>query len=165
MRVNAFIFAALLGLAVTTGVSAIGIGAQLNGNASDVFSPGAALALSPGDSTHLALNWYFGKNTNTLGVTADFWLLNPALASFDIGSFNFFLGAGLYGNLLLVQDGDSSFRGGVRLPIGFNLTLNRRIFEFYVQMAPSIGLRFYPDFGGSDTFAFPFALGFRFWFR
>jgi hypothetical protein len=166
MKIKTLVFAVFFGFITTAGLSAFGIGAQLNGNASEVFVPGAALLISPGDTTHLALNWYFGERTNTLGLTADFWFLDPVLSSFGAGSINFFLGGGLYGNLLLVQDGGkSSFSGGVRLPLGLHLLLSRNVFEFFVQAAPSIGLRFYPDFGGADNFFCPIALGVRFWFR
>jgi hypothetical protein len=89
--------------------------------------------------------------------------MNPTIASFSFGSLNFFLGGGGYGNLLLTDSG-SSLAGGVRLPLGLQLSLNRRVLEFYIQLAPSLGVRFYPDFGG-DNFFCPFALGFRFWFR
>jgi hypothetical protein len=58
----------------------------------------------------------------------------------------------------------SSFRIGARVPIGAHLYLNRKMFDVFVQVAPSIGLRFYPSFGG-DSFSFPFAVGFRFWLR
>jgi hypothetical protein len=165
MKVNALVLAGVLSLVVSTGASAFGIGAQFNGNASGVFVPGAALAISPNDSTHLALNWYLGEKTTTLGLTGDFWILDPAISSFSMGSFNFFLGVGLFGNLWLHDGGNSSLHGGVRVPIGLHLYLNRQIFEIYLQAAPSLGLRFYPDFGGTDNFFIPFAVGFRFWIR
>jgi hypothetical protein len=165
MKVNVLIFAGLLSLIVCTGASALGIGVQFNGNASDVFLPGAALAVSPNDTTHLTFNWYFGKNATTLGLAADFWILDSAISSFSGGSFNFFLGGGLYTNFGWAHDGgDSFFRGGVRIPIGVHLYLNRQMFEVFAQVAPSLGLQVYPAFGVDSSFL-PFALGFRFWLR
>jgi hypothetical protein len=151
----------ILGAGITMGAYSFGSGIQFNGNASDVFSPGVALSLSPKESTHFALNWYFGSE-NILGMTADFWLFNPQIASFGAGSLHFFLGGGLYTNMLISLN-DFDFKAGVRFPLGLNIKLANDVVEIYVQGAPSIGLRFYPSLGG-DRFFVPFALGGRFWF-
>jgi hypothetical protein len=155
----------LLGIILLVGISmgayAFGIGLQFNGHASEVFSPGVALCLSPKESIHLAFNWYFGSE-KTLGMTTDFWLFNPRIASFGVGSLHFFLGGGLYANML-IDSNDFDFKGGVRFPLGLNVKLAKDVFEIYVQGAPSIGLRFYPSLGG-DRFFLPFALGGRLWF-
>ncbi|MDR2028328.1 MAG: hypothetical protein LBP93_02180 [Treponema sp.] len=135
---------------ICVGAYSFGIGLQFNGHASDVFSPGVALALSFTESTHLALNWYFGS-VNNLGLTADYWAFTPGI---------FFLGAGLYASTLIGSD-DFDLKGGIRFPLGISIKLAK--FEIYAQVAPSIGLKFYPSLGG-DRFFFPFALGGRFWF-
>jgi hypothetical protein len=157
MRKKLLVWFIILSAGISMGAHAFGIGLQFNGRASDVFSPGVALALSPKESIHLAFNWYFGSE-KTLGMTADFWLFNPRIAS----SLHFFLGGGLYANMLIGSN-NFDFKGGVRFPLGLNIKLAKDVFEIYVQGAPSIGLRFYPSLGG-DRFFLPFALGGRVWF-
>jgi hypothetical protein len=161
MKTKILIWITILFAVMCAGVYAIGIGAQFNGRASDVFSPGVALSLSPGKSTHLAVNWYFGSKT-TVGLTADLWLFNPRIASFGAGSLNLFLGGGLYANMLIGSN-SFDFKGGVRFPLGMNIKLAKDVFEIYVQGAPSIGLQFYPSLG-VDKFFVPFAVGARIWF-
>jgi hypothetical protein len=162
MRIKILIVAALLLLTAVTGAYSFGIGAQFNLNASSVFTPGIALALSPGETTHLAFNWLFGDD-NMIGLTADVCPLNLALSSFEGGGFYFTLGGGLYANLLLSQD-NVDFNGGIRFPIGLSLKMAENVFEIYAHGAPSIGLRFYPSLRG-DSFFLPSAVGVRFWVR
>ncbi|MDR0553445.1 MAG: hypothetical protein LBG76_01410 [Treponema sp.] len=164
MNIRTVALAVFFGAALTMGGGAygIGIGVQFNGNAADVFYPGAALAVSPGNTTHLALNWNF-RETSMLGVTMDVWAFNPKFGSFNGGRFGFFIGGGLYTNLVLYTD-TVIFHGGFRFPIGFQVLFGRDAFEIFFQGAPSIGLRFYPSFEGDNFFA-PLAIGARIWFR
>jgi hypothetical protein len=164
MKIKALAAAVLLGLVTVTGARALGLGAQLNFSAGGLFAPGAALAVSPSDTTHLAVNWYFGLDkTNIIGLTLDICPLVLPLSTFSAGSLNFTFGGGLYGNLILREE-DVDIDGGLRLPLGFSLMLGRNAFEIYTHLAPSFGVRFLPSLDLSRPF-FPIALGARFWFR
>jgi hypothetical protein len=162
MKTKVLILAALVGMTALTEGSAIGLGVQFNLHAGRVFRPGAALALSPSDTTHLAVNWYFGE-TSSLGLTLDVRPLNLALARFGGGSLDFTLGGGVFTNLVFSKP-DNGFDGGLRLPIGLSLWLGGRTLEFYTHVAPSFGLRIVPELGIADPF-FPLALGVRLYFR
>jgi hypothetical protein len=141
----------------------LGLGVQLNLSAGSVFAPGVAVAISPADSVHLAINWYLDfENVNTLGLTLDVCPLTFPLSTFKAGSLNFTLGVGLFTNIILINNPGIS--GGLRVPIGFNLFLGKNVIELYTHIAPSFGLRFLPSLGLSNPF-FPIALGARIWFR
>ena len=144
----------------------IGLGAQLNYHAGGVFAPGASLLISLNDKTHAALNWYVDTKSddedNIFGISVDRIILSPRLFGTDAVSFNATFGAGGYLNIVFGDDLD--FSGGVRVPLGFNLYLGHSVFELFVSVAPSFGVRFLPSLGLSSPF-FPVALGGRFWFR
>jgi len=156
--------ALFLSLAVTTGVFAFGIGAQANFSAGDIFAPGAALLISPSNITHIAINWYLNRNdVNIIGLTLDLVPLNLPLKKFSSGSFNLTLGVGLFANVVFTSQ--KGFNGGLRIPVGFNITLGQnRAFEIFTHVAPSFGVHFLPSLGFSRPF-FPIALGARLWFR
>ncbi|QQO08258.1 hypothetical protein [Breznakiella homolactica] len=158
MKIKVLVLSAVIAVVSAAGAFAFGLGVQFNGNVSDSdFSPGLSLAISSSRHSHYALNWNFSGSTNMIGLTADYWILNPKIA----GPLNFLLGGGLYANFLFSSD-DFDFNAGIRVPIGVNLLLARNFFEVYGYVAPSCGVRFYPDFGFDDFF-FPVALGVRFW--
>jgi hypothetical protein len=161
MKSKTLLMAVLLGAALVPEVRALGLGVQLNFSAGGIFAPGAALAISPSETTHLAVNWYLGLDedkTNTIGLTLDVIPLVLPISSFSAGSFNFTLGGGLFANLAF--GADIGFDGGVRIPLGLNLKLGRDALELYTHVAPSFGLRALPSLGISDPF-FPVALGVR----
>ncbi|ULQ59830.1 hypothetical protein K7I13_00250 [Brucepastera parasyntrophica] len=143
------------------GAYSFGIGIQFNGNASDVFSPGIAISFCPSKMAHLSFNWNFAEDLNIIGLTADFMAFNPKILSFSHGSLNFLFGAGLYGNLVFSSE-EVDLNFGVRFPVGLNLFLAGEVFEIFAHVAPSIGLRFYPNFGADKIF-FPIAVGIRLW--
>ena len=163
MKFKALLAVIVLSMAAATNAHSFGLGAQANFSAGDIFAPGAALLISPSDMTNIAVNWYIEKdNTDIIGLTLDLVPLTLPIVTFGAGSFNFNLGAGLYANVTVVKDWD--FKGGIRVPVGFNLLLGKNIFELFVHVAPSFGVRFLPSFGLRDPF-FPIALGARLWFR
>ena len=163
MNLKRFAVLIILFTIVIAGVSAFGLGAQFNFNAGQIFAPGAALLISPGDITHIAFNWYldFDKK-NVVGFTADLAPLTLPISKFGIGSFNFTLGIGLFANVVLTND--PGVDGGLRIPFGLNILLVRDIFEIFAHIAPSFGVHFLPSLGLSRPF-FPIAIGARFWIR
>ena len=163
MKIKALTAAVILCIAVTARVHSFGLGAQFNFRAGDIFAPGAALVISPSDMTHMAINWYIDfDKVSTLGLTMDVCPLNLPIINFDAGTFNFTLGGGFYANMLL--DRDIAIGGGLRVPIGFNVLLGKKVFEIYTHVAPSFGLNLLPSMGLSRPF-YPIALGVQLWFR
>jgi len=166
MKTKALIAAFIICMAATTRVYSFGVGGQLNFSAGEVFAPGAALVISPNETTHIAVNWFLGSDdrddVNTICLTFDKTLITLPISTFSAGTFNFTLGAGLFTNFLL-SDHDPGFNGGLRIPIGLNVMLGKNIFEIYTHVAPSFGIRFAPSLGLTKPF-FPFALGVRVWF-
>ena len=162
MKIKAIIAALVLCIAVETKVYSFGVGAQFNFSAGGIFAPGAALLISPSDKTHIAINWYLDfKEVNIIGLTFDVCPLVLPISTFKVGTFNFTLGVGLFANVILAKEPD--FNGGLRIPVGFNVTLGR-VLEIFTHVAPSFGLRFIPKLGFSKPF-FPIALGARLWFH
>ena len=163
MKIKAVIAALLLSIAVMPKIHAFGVGAQLNFSAGDLLAPGASLLISPADYFHLAFNWYLDfDKVNTVGITADLSPLVLPITTFGAGSFNFTLGAGLFGNIVFKSDPD--FNWGLRIPAGFNVLLGRSAFEIFTYVAPSFKVRFLPKLGLYEPF-FPIALGARLWIR
>ena len=163
MKIKAMAAAVILFAAAAARIHAFGLGAQFNFIAGEVFAPGAAIAISPMDNVHFAVNWFLDfENTNIVGLTLDFVPLTLPISKFSAGSFNFTLGFGIFTNIIFT--GDPGFNGGLRIPVGFNLLLGRDIFEIYTHIAPSFGVRFLPSLG-FENFFFPIAVGARIWFR
>ena len=164
MKIKILAVAVILSMAIGAKAHAsFGLGAQFNFSAGSLLAPGASLLISPGDMTHLAFNWYLGSGkVNTFGLTFDICPLTLPFSTFSAGSFNFTLGVGLYANMVFADDRD--FNGGLRIPVGVNLLLGKRVLEIFANIAPSFGLYFLPSLGLSKPF-FPIALGARIWFR
>lgn len=97
--------------------------------------------------------WVFAVNAriyplllDSLGVSADRWILNDTL----IGHLNGFVGWGLYANLrnvFQIVDGGLGFSVGGRIPFGLNMYFADGFIETCLQMAPSIGFKFHDGFG------------------
>jgi len=165
MKIKVFAAMVLLSAAAISRAHGFGLGAQFNFSAGGIFAPGAALVISPSDTTHLAINWYLdlgSEKTNIIGLTFDAVPLTLPIVSGSVGTFNFTLGVGFFANVILVKE--PVFNGGLRIPIGFNLMLGRNAFEIYTHVAPSFGVDFLPSLGLSKPF-YPVALGARIWFR
>ena len=163
MKIKVLILSFVLCMAALPRVHPFGLGAQFNFSAGDIFAPGASLLISPSDMANLAINWYLDfDNVNIVGLTFDLCPLALPLTTFKAGSLNFTLGVGLFANMLFGDD--FGFNGGLRIPVGLNVLLGKRVFEIFIHVAPSFGLHFLPSMGLSDPF-FPIALGARLWFR
>ena len=105
----------------------------------------------------LGLGASLGSAYTSIGITADYWILNNNLA----GPLNWYIGLGGYAALGLGST--ASIDLGARLPIGLNLFVLDGVLEFFVEAAPAIGVGF------SDPVRFPVlgaqsAVGFRIWF-
>jgi len=162
MKIKVLTVMALLSTAVISRAHGFGLGVQFNFSAGSIFAPGAALLISPSDSTHLALNWYLEKNISIIGFTLDAVPLTLPITSGSVGTFNFTLGVGLFTNLVFTEK--FGFNAGLRVPVGFNFMFGKNIFEIFTHVAPSFGVNFLPSLGLSKPF-FPIALGARIWFR
>jgi len=163
MKLKVLVLSFILCVTALPRLHAFGLGAQANFSAGDIFAPGAALLISPSDMTHLAVNWYINRDkVNIVGLTLDIVPLTLPFTTFGAGSFNFILGAGLFGNLTF--DDKARFDGGLRIPVGVNLLLGKNVLEIFATVAPSFGIHFLPSLGLSDPF-FPVALGVRLWLR
>ena len=117
---------------------------------------GAALNLShakiPG--TILGIRAQFNEDTTTIGLYDDWWLYHSKLA----GAISIYLGPGFYVNVTTVEDGESEFDFGGRLPIGLRFFPIKPI-ELFIEIAPTVEVfPTLPDFG------YQAALGIRFWF-
>ena len=117
---------------------------------------GAALNLShrkiPG--TILGVRAQFGDDTTMIGLYDDWWLYHSKLA----GAVSLYLGPGFYINMVSVEDGESEFDFGGRLPIGLRFFPIKPI-ELFVEIAPTLSVYpTLPDFGVQGAF------GIRFWF-
>jgi len=154
----------ILCTAIVTRAHSFGVGAQFNFSTGEIFAPGAALVISPSDMTHLAVNWYLDfDNVNIIGLTLDMCPVMLQIADFNAGSFNFTLGAGLFATMVFADD--RGFNGGLRIPVGLNILMARKVFEIYGHVAPSFGVHFLPSLKLSSQPFFPTAIGIRLWFR
>ncbi|MDR1363652.1 MAG: hypothetical protein LBJ35_06345 [Spirochaetaceae bacterium] len=143
-------------LFVFASVEAFSFGIGVRGNYGYGYGGGASLLLSPNPDVHFGLNWYIGKELH-LGLTGDYWFKSD-LTSVGSGSLDFYVGAGLYGWMILSDDPNIGI--GLRLPIG--LDLNFDICDVFLEMAPQLGIGLLPSLWiGGDWFNA--AIGFRFW--
>jgi uncharacterized membrane protein YfbV (UPF0208 family) len=156
-----FVLSAAIMAACMTGVSAFGIGLQGNWNAGSVFAPGVSVTFKT-DSVPL----YFAANYDftgpVIGLTGDYWIFNNGITNIGSSSLNWFLGVGFYANLAFQNE--SPFTCGLRVPVGLNMLIAKGVFEPYLQVAPSFGVKFYPRIG-ADTLFWPLSAGFRIWFK
>ena len=153
----------LVSVTAATQLHAFGAGLQINYSAGGIFAPGAAIVVSPSDSTSIAANWFFGSDKNIIGLTMDINVLALPIVSFGAGTFNFTLGAGVFSNFTFIKK-EVEIGLGIRVPAGFNLLLMRDFLEIYIHVAPSFGLSFIPNLEVSRPF-FPMALGVKVWIR
>ena len=166
MKIKVLAAVFVLCMAAVTRLHSFGLGVQFNFGTGNIFAPGVALALSPSDKTHLAVNWHIAEEVNTFGFTGDYYLWTKQIMGEKQASLNFTLGAGLFANLEYDKSGgnDHGIDGGVRAPVGLNLMLFENFFEIYFHVAPSFGAQFAPKLDLTNLF-FPVALGGRFWIR
>ena len=94
-----------------------------------------------------------------LGVSADYWIVNPAIIGNSALSLNWYIGAGIFGDFFI---GDDFYAGlGARVPIGINLFFLKQILELYLQVAP--GVEFEVGNGFDVGFTCPVNYGLRVW--
>ncbi len=163
MKTKVLGLVAALAVLGTSSVFAFGIGLQVNGNAGEVFAPGAAITFKV-DSIPLvfAVNWNAGEDTTTVGLTADYWGINKRLVSIGRTPLNWFFGVGFFVNTIFADE--FALTGGIRFPLGLNMFVLDGFLEPFVQIAPSMGLQFIPSLG-IDRLFFPISAGFRLWFK
>jgi len=148
------------------GTYAFGIGLQFNANADTVFVGGPALTIKF-DPTPLtfALNWNILEHVQIFGLTGDYWIHNGTIVYIGSVPLKWFIGLGAFANMVFYENNDFQMNSGLRIPIGLNSLIGGNgIFEPFVQIAPSFGVRFIPSLATEKVF-FPMSLGFRVWFR
>jgi len=137
-----------IGLQLDAGFS----GGKVGGGPSVTFKPDAL-------PIFFAVNLEITETDFSMGLTADHWIFNkPIDPEFPI---QWFFGYGAFARIGFGNE--SVFVGGARLPIGINAFLADGLFEPYLQVAPSVGIRMSPGFRFPEWYL-PFSLGFRFWF-
>lgn len=151
----------------TTNIFSLGLGLQGNINADNFFSPGAALTFKLDSSPlYFAVNWQLEDTNQTVGITADYWVLNETISYVFDAPFNIFLGIGGFCNLAFNQDSESEeFQPslGLRVPFGVNMYLFDGVIEPFLQISPSFGVKFIPTIG-ANTVYWPISFGCRIWF-
>lgn len=161
MNKSAVLLVAAFVLTSATGGFAAGIGVQYNANAGDIFTNGIALNMKLDEKPVVfALSYYLGDE-KTLGLTADYWLFNNRISAMGNSDANWFLGVGAFLSTRFTGE-DKSVKGGVRVPLGVNMLIDKKIEPFF-QVAPSIGLAFSPSIKATHVY-FPISVGFRIWF-
>lgn len=153
---------ALLLVFTTASVFATGLGIQAGPTfGHGGFNPNFAVTFKLNSSPWVfAVDGYFTDYAGGVGISADQWVINQAIAS----PINFYFGWGIYVGMGFTQNSSFDVAFGGRAPIGINAFLFKKQFEPYIQIVPSIGARFgtsgfsFPDWGVAGN------IGFRFWF-
>ncbi len=99
-------------------------------------------------------------NPFALGISADYWILNPTLTGGNGWNLSWYLGVGGFVNFFIPQN-DFFFGFGARVPIGLSFRFLKEILELYLQIAPGIELDVYN--GVHPGFILPINYGFRVW--
>lgn len=149
----------LLLVAGTTSVFALGIGVQ--GGYTGGIADGALTIKPDGSNLIFAVNGYLGSNATWIGVAADDWIANKALAK----PVNYFYGVGAAGG---ISFGGNTLSAGVygRLVAGLNVYVLDNFLEIYLQGAwqPGVVIALGNNTGVDPVIAnFPVNVGLRFW--
>lgn len=163
MKKRVVILSLALMLVCTAGLSAFGIGLQADGNVGSSYSTGMTLTVKF-DTVPLVFgfNWYLGESVQNVGVTGDYWLFNKSIVPVGDGSLNWFLGLGFFANMRFQND--FNLDAGIRIPFGLNMFIADKVFEPYIQIAPSFPVNVVPSLSMGKVY-FPISAGFRIWFR
>jgi hypothetical protein len=147
-------------LFVFASVEAFSFGLGLRGNFGwgDIY--GGGILFSPNSQAHFGGNYYAGENRFSLGLTADYWLIDTPLTSVGSGSLNFYAGPGAYFRIAIVKEGDGDVGLGLRVPVGLDLDFG--IVDIFLEFAPQIGVGFLPTIGLHGDW-FNAAIGIRVW--
>ena len=97
-----------------------------------------------------------------LGISGDYWIINPSIVGGRSWSLNWYIGAGIFANFFIPKN-SFYFGFGLRVPIGLNLFFLRRILEAYVQIAPGIEIDI--QNGVHPEFILPINYGLRVWIQ
>jgi len=160
------VLAAALMVFATTGVFAFGLGLQANANAGSSLGPGIAITFKS-DKIPLvfAANWYLGNKDQSIGVTGDYWIMNPTITKVGDGTLNWFFGVGFFTGLSFFDNAKTmQFTGGLRVPVGLNMYIAKGVIEPFIQIAPSFNIVLIPGLG-TDMLFWPMSAGFRVWFK
>lgn len=145
------VFSLIIG---TTSLSAVGIGIQGGINVGPSTGGGLSVTFKLNNPWVFAVNLSLGDSIG-VGVSADQWVLNNTI----VGPLKWFVGWGLYGNLVI---GDNfGFGGGARIPLGLNMYFANGFIEPYIQLAVGLGVSFFDNL--SFDWSIPINLGIRFW--
>ncbi len=96
-----------------------------------------------------------------IGISGDYWILNPSITGGRSWSLNWYVGAGIFGDVFIGIGKDVSFGVGARIPVGLNIFFLRGILEAYLQVAPGLELEI--DNGVGFDFVCPINYGLRVW--
>ena len=115
----------------------------------------------PGFPPMFGLSFNLSSTVFNLGVTADWWLFKPTLATGAV-DLCLYIGPGLYGSFTFASS-YANIGLGLRIPVGLQLFIIEPL-EIFFELAPAIGVG-----GIGQTIYFPAwgiqgNLGFRFWF-
>jgi len=135
-----------------------GIGAEVSAPyTSSGVGTGAAVTFKLDKVPYLFALGASGNNRGAhLGVTADYWMAQGRLVEF----LDWYAGPGLFVGL---STGDNAgIDAGVRIPVGLDVYVLNKKLEFFLELAPAIGLAVSPF--QFPTLGLQNALGFRFWF-
>lgn len=151
------IIVALLMLCVAGSVFAVGIGIQGGTDVANSGTTGIDITFKLDSVPFVFAVGIPSFDPLAIGLTADYWILNDNL----VGPLNWFIGAGLFGQMFIGDD-DFNFTVGARVPVGLNFFFARDMFELYLQVAPGLGANI--GNGVEMDFVCPINYGLRFWF-
>ena len=153
------VLAALMLCIACTSIFAFGIGVQ---GGTDVVNNGVTGLDITFKLSSIPLMFAVGIpsfNPFALGVSADYWIVNPSIIGNSVLSLNWYVGVGIFGDFFI---GDDFYFGvGARVPIGLNIYFLKQILELYLQVAPGIEIDF--DNGVDPDFVCPINYGVRVW--
>lgn len=162
MKKKSIILILLTLLVIPAAYSNTGLGAAFTyGLDNGANNTGAALSINtpaiPGTVQNIRLT-FDGSDYFSFSISDDWWVVQENIT----GKLDLYIGLGFYAGVTVVNNEDTDFSLGARLPIG--LTMKPIDFiELFLEVAPAMGVGFEP------TIYFPSwnvqaALGLRLWF-
>jgi hypothetical protein len=156
-KVLVLVFAVMM-IATTGAFAAKGGGLAIGGEGALAFAGTGGLPMGAMLMLHLPqLPLMLGIGVSTspaVGLTADYWFAHGALFSI----FDWYVGIGGY---LTVDLNPTGLAAGGRIPIGLQIWPFGQNLEFFLEVAPAVGVSLIPT--GFDWHV-QAALGLRFWF-
>ncbi len=96
---------------------------------------------------------------SSIGLAADKWFFNDDLP-LDV-PVKWYVGVGGYVHIGSDSSDDLLLSSGIRVPVGLNAYFKDGFIEPFIQVAPSLGIRFSPSLEIPEWFV-PFSVGVRF---